>query len=321
MKKLIFSALIHCLLLTVYSLPSYSAALLDRVVATVNDEVITWSELRRAIELEGIGSRRFGMTGEENEKKIEEIEKLFLNELIDIKLQLQEARELRLNVSDSETGEAINEIKKKYNLTDEALINSLKAEGFTLKEYRTRFAEQILLSKVVNFEVKPKIFISDKEIKEYYEVNKKKYSKGEKVGIRQIFFSAPADDSLKTAIEAKAEDMIKRIKNGEDFAKLAQEFSEDESKKFGGDLGYISRGAVLKELEDVAFALKTGEVSEPFWSPAGLHIIKLEDRTGGSSLEDVREDVKNVLFEKAFKIKYDEWIKKLREKAYIEKHL
>jgi peptidyl-prolyl cis-trans isomerase SurA len=320
MKKIIILAIIYCLLLTVYSPLSYSAVLLDRVVATVNDEVITWSELRRNIELEGKEFLK-GLTDEERAKKIQEIEKPFLNSMIDVKLQLQEARKFGLNISLSETEGAIADIKRKYNLTDESLIESLKAEGFTLDEYRTRLAEQILLSKVVRHRVRDNILIMDKEIEEYYEANKEKYRKREKVRIRQIFFTKPEDDTQKANIEVKAQEIIQRIKKGEDFAKIANEFSEDASKEFGGDLGYVSRGSVLKEIEDVAFALNIGEVSRPFWSSTGLHIVKLEDRIEGSNIEEVRNKIKEVLFEKAFKLKYEDWIKGLREKAYIEINL
>ncbi len=298
---------------------AYSAVLLDRVIATVNNDVITWSELRKSIEIE---NREFfkGLTDEEKEKKIKEIESFFLNSMIDMKLQIQEALKLGLQVSPQETNEAVADIKKKYNLTDENFIESLKAEGMSLEEYKTRLSEQILLSKVVRFEVRDTVPVTDKEIGEYYEANTGKYKKEEKVKIRQIYF-ALKDSSQKAEVEAKAEAILQRIKKGEDFAKLAGEFSEDESRQFGGDLGYVSRGSAIKEIEDEAFALKVGDVSKPFWSPKGLHIIKVEDRKESGFSEKVREEIKEILFEKAFKLKYEDWIKKLREKAYIEINL
>ncbi len=171
---------------------------------------------------------------------------------------------------------------------------------------------------MVNFAVKGNIVISEKDIEEYYETNKEKYGEKEKLKIRQIFFAAPEDDSQKTAIEAKAQDMIQRIQRGEDFAKLASEFSEDASGQFGGDLGYITRGSALREIEEAAFALKIGEVSRPFWSPTGLHIIKLEDKIEGGGIERIRDRIKEALFQKAFELKYHEWKAGLREKAYVE---
>lgn len=295
---------------------SAGAVLLDRVVAAVNDETITWSELRKAIELDG-REHLSGLTGEEREKKIKELEKPVLHKLIDMRLQLQEARKLRFNVSASEVDDAVNDIKKKYNLTDEALDDSLRKEGLTLKDYRTNLSDQILLLKVINYNVKSKIFISDNAIDEYYKANTGKYRKDEKVRIMQIFFALPEDESKKVAIEAKAQDAMQRIQKGEDFAKLASEYSENPSV---WDIGYVKRGGLLKEVEEAAFSLKPGENSKPFWSSAGLHIIKSVDRIE-SDAGKTREEIKSILFEKAFNLKLDEWIKEMRETAYIEINL
>jgi len=296
---------------------SYSSVFLDRVVAVVNNEIITWSELRATISREG-KSFLDKLPESKKEEAMKGLEKEFLNSLIDMKLQLQEARKKGMDLSKAEIDGAIADIKKKYNLTDEALLNSLAAEGMTFEDYRTRLGEQIMLSKVVNFEVKANIVITDKEIGEYYEANKDKLSGKEKRKIRQIFFAAPKDNSQRPSVEAKAHEVILRIERGEDFSKLAGEFSEDVSKKFGGDLGYITRGSALKEVEDAAFALNVGEVSKPFWSPAGLHIVKLEEKVAEEGFDKVKDKIKELLFEKAFESKFLEWKAGLKEKAYIE---
>ncbi|MEW6715520.1 MAG: peptidylprolyl isomerase [Nitrospirota bacterium] len=318
-KRLLSLASVLILLLAGHLLTSgqsFGAVLLDRVVAAVNDEIITWSELRKAIELDG-REQMSGLTGEAREKKIKELEKPFLHKLIDMKLQLQEARKLRFNVSASEVDDAVNDIKKKYNLTDEALDNSLRREGLSLQEYRTNLSDQILLLKVINYNVKSKVFISDKAVEDYYRANTGKFQKDEKVKIMQIFFALPADDSKKAAIEAKAQDIMQRIQKGEDFAKLAAEYSENPDRESAWDIGYVKRGGLLKEVEETAFSLKPGENSKPFWSVAGLHIIKIVDRTG-SDAGKAREEIKSILFEDAFNLKLDDWIKELRETAYIE---
>jgi peptidyl-prolyl cis-trans isomerase SurA len=300
---------------------AYAAVLLDRIVAVVNNEVITWSELRNIIAHEG---KNFLEKAPENQKEdiMKELEKSFLNSLIDLKIQLQEARRKGLDVSAAEINGAIADIKNKYNITDEKLMNSLEAEGMSMAAYRTMLGEQILLSKVINFEVKANIVINDREIGDYYEANKDKLgsSRG-KIKIRQIFFTLPKDSSQKPSVEAKAHEVIQRLERGEDFSKLAGELSEDANKQFGGDLGYISRGSALKEVEDVAFALKPGEVSKPFWSPAGLHIIKLEDKIAAEGLDKVKDKIKEILFENAFESKYHEWKTGLKERAYIEMKL
>jgi peptidyl-prolyl cis-trans isomerase SurA len=294
----------------------HAAVLLDRVVATVNAEVITWSELMSVISLEG---KQFLENVPESEKKekMKELERPFLKNMIDMKLQLQEARKMGIKVGASEIEGAVGEIQKKYNLTDEELMKSLEAEGITLKDYKARLSEQILMTKVVNAAIKSNIVITDREIEEYYENNKDRYSGEEKVKIRQILFPSTGDDSQKAAIEGRARDIIERINKGEDFSRLAVEFSEGPSREFGGDLGYIGRGSALKEIEDVAFALENGEVSKPFWSPAGLHIVKIEDRIE-RGIENVRDKIKATLFNNAFEEMFHGWSAGLREKAYVE---
>ncbi len=294
-----------------------SAVLLDRIVATVNEEVITWSELMNVILIDG-KDLLSGTAGKAREEKIREIERPFLNNLIEMKLQLQVAQKMELDVSDSEIDGAINEIRGKYGLSEETLMNSLKAEGLTTEDYRARLTDQILLQKVINYVVRNNIVISTEEIAQYYEDNRDKFNIEEKFRIRQIFFALPEDSSKKAALETLAQELVQRINSGEDFAELASKYSEDSSRKFGGDLGYISRGSALKEIEDAADVLQKGEVSKPFWSSAGLHIIKIEDKTEGGGIDKVRDTIKETLVQKSFEVKYREWIAGLREKAYIE---
>ncbi|MBI5664360.1 MAG: peptidylprolyl isomerase [Nitrospirae bacterium] len=297
--------------------PAFCSVLLDRIVATVNNEVITWSELMNVIiidERQSLG----GLSGEAREKKIKEAQRPVLNNLIEMKLQLQEAGKMALDVNVSEIDGAIQDIRTKYNLSEEMLINSLKAEGLTQEDYRARLADQILLQKVINYAVRNNIVVSDKEIEQYYDHNKGEFDTEEKIRISQIFIALPRDSSGKEAAEAKAREIAQKIKSGENFAKLAGEFSEDPSRAFGGDLGYISRGSAMKEIEDAAAVLKKGEVSSPFWSPAGLHIIKLEDRIEGGGLDKVRNKIREALLQKAFEGRYRDWKAGLREKAFIE---
>jgi peptidyl-prolyl cis-trans isomerase SurA len=296
---------------------THSAVLLDRVVATVNDEVITWSELMSAIMLEG-RALLDKAAAEERKKQIKELERPYLEELINLRLQLQAARKMRLSVGEAEIDASIAEIRSKYNLTDESLKASLEAEGLTMNEYRSRLREQILLQKTVNFAVQSKIVITDNSIEKHYRQNKETYAEKESLKIRQIFFRDPEDASARSALLTRAEVIARDIRDGKDFSELAREFSEGPEKEFGGDLGYLKLGSALKEVEDAALALKIGEVSRPFWSPAGLHIIKLEDRRGDGGIDTVRDRIREKLFQEVFQSKYRHWRAGLREKAYIE---
>lgn len=307
------------LIISMSLLPSLtnSATLLDRVVATVNDEIITWSELRGAIMFEGkeILDRT---PAEDRKKQIEALEQPFLEELINLRLQLQAARQMRLQVGKEEVDGSIAEIKSKYNLTDQSLATSLEAEGLTMTEYRARLKDQILLQKTITFAVRSKVVITDKAVEEYYQNNKAAFQEKESLKIRQIFFFDPKSVSERSELMTKAENIIRDIQGGKDFSELAKEFSQGPEKDFGGDLGYLKLGTALQEVEQAALALQVGEVSKPFWSSAGLHIIRLEDRKGSERFDEIRDQIKEKLFQEAFESKYRQWRAGLREKAYIE---
>jgi len=295
-----------------------SAVLLDRVVATVNDEVITWSELMNIILFEG-REQLSSEPDKSREEKIREMERPFLNMLIEMKLQTQEAKAMGLSVQDDEIEGAMSDIRVKYNMSEETFLASMAKEGVTIEDYRKGLGNQILLQKVVNYAVKGSVVVTDKEVEEYFNANRKLYdNEKEKFRIRQIFFPMPADGPEREEKEAKAREIVQRIKSGESFAKLANEFSEGPASRFGGDLGYINRGSALAEIEEAVDALEIGGVSEPFWSSAGLHIIKLEERVEAAGKEKAKEKIREILFKKVYELKYHEWKTGLKEKAYIE---
>jgi peptidyl-prolyl cis-trans isomerase SurA len=296
---------------------SETPVLLDRVVAVVNKEVITWSELYKVMEFESTEQIK-NLSEEEQAKIFKENEPLFLETLIDMRLQLQEARSLGIGITREEVDETIENIKKKYTMSDEDFKASIKKEGFTLEEYKKRLAEQILINKVVQFEIKNKIVISDAEVKKYMDANKETFSGGEKYRLRQIFFKGPEGGMDKKAIEEKALLVLQKLKAGEDFSNLARIYSEDPSGKLGGDLGLIDKGLLASEFTNVLSGMKVGDYSMPFWTQRGLHIIKLDEKISAQNIDQVKEDVRRQLAEAKFSENYKSWIKGLREKAFIE---
>ncbi len=298
------------------SVASDAAVLLDRVVAVVNKEVITWSELYKMMENEAADQVR-ALKEEERLKIFKDSEAAFLEKLIDIKLQIQEARRLGLDVTTEEVTEAVENIKKKYSLTDNALEESLKKEGLSFEEYKKRLSEQIVISKVVSQQIRNKVVVSEEEVKKYMEANKESFTDGETFKIKQIFLGRPKDDADIKVIEDRASIIIQRLKAGEDFSILAEEYSEDPSGKLGGDLGFIKKSQMAKEFIDALNSMKVGEFSNPFWTEKGLHIIKLEEKVAAQSTDEARESVLKQLTESQFSERYKSWIKGLREKAYI----
>ncbi|OGW44552.1 MAG: hypothetical protein A2Y66_00445 [Nitrospirae bacterium RBG_13_41_22] len=310
------------LILFILSFPSASnaAVLLDRVVAVVNKEVITWSELYKMMEYEATDQVKT-LKEEERTKIFRDSEVVFLEKLIDMRLQMQEAKRLGLEVTPDEVTEAIENIKKKYSLSGNALEESLKKEGLTFEEYKKRLSEQIIISKLISQQMRNKIVVSDEEVKKYMEANKKDFSDSEAFRLRQIFFRKPQNDVDKKVIEDKAYLVIQKLKAGEDFSILVKEYSEDPSGRLGGDIGIIKKSDLAKEFIDILRTMKAGDFSIPFWTEKGLHIIKLEEKMSSQTTDEVRDDVRKQLNEDQFLERYRSWIRGLREKAHIEVRL
>jgi len=294
--------------------------LLDRVVAIVNQEVITWSELYRAMEADASPAVK-AMKEEERKKVFKENETAFLGTLINLKLQLQEAKHAGIRVTEEETKDAIDNIRKKYSMTDAQFRDSLKTEGYTFEEYRKRLQEQIIINKVVNQQIRSKIIVSEADIDAFMKSNKEFSVSNERYRIRQIFFKMPKDANDRTKTEERAEAVYSRILQGGSFPELAREYSEDSSRDMGGDLGFIDKGSLAKEFSEALSVMKPGDVSKPFWTGTGMHIIKLEEKTAVKSAAELREDAKKALSDKLFTERYNAWIKSLRERAFIDVRL
>jgi peptidyl-prolyl cis-trans isomerase SurA len=305
------------LLLCVFLDTSHAAILLDRVVAVVNKEVITWSELYRMMEYEATDQVK-ALKEDERRKIFRDNEAVFLERLIDTKLQIQEARKLGLDVTTEEVTGAIENIKKKYSMTDTDFTESLAKEGLTLDEYKRRLSEQIIISKVVSQQIRNKIVVSDADVKKYIEANMKVFNEGEAYKLRRIFFKKPKNDEDKKAVEERASLIIQKLKAGEDFSILAKEYSEDPLGKIGGELGLIKKSDMAREFIDVLSTMKAGDFSMPFWTEKGLHIIKLDEKVSPQSITEVAEEARRHLTESQFVEKYKSWIKSLREKAFVE---
>jgi peptidyl-prolyl cis-trans isomerase C len=158
----------------------------------------------------------------------------------------------------------------------------------------------ILAQEYVIKEIEKKINVTDADVKAYFEKNKAEFSEPESVKASHILVKVPqdADEKAWKDAEAKIKDIKKKLDGGADFAKLAQEMSDDPgSKAKGGDLGFFSKGRMVPEFEAAAFALKPGEVSQPVKTPFGYHLIKVVEKKDAheKSFDEVKDQVKQNL--------------------------
>lgn len=284
---------------------------LDRVIAVVNKEVITWSELYKAMEFE-YGQKINSMEEGEKRKFLDQNEEAYLNKMIEMSLQLQEAQKLGMSVEEQEVNSAIDSIKKKYSMDDDTFKNALKAEGFSLEDYRKRLGEQILIGKVVSREVKEKILVTDEEVQKFITVNGLKQEE-ETFHLWQVLFPRPDSDEGRPALEEKARGVRAKIEAGEDPVAVSEQVQAQ-----GADLGVLTRDIVAGEFLSVLDKMKPGDCSEPFWTESGLVVLKLGEKTGGDSKAALYQKARRELMEKRFEMDFSAWVRQLRENSFIE---
>jgi peptidyl-prolyl cis-trans isomerase SurA len=286
---------------------------LDRVVAVVNSEVITWSEMYKAMEFEATPSIK-ALKVQERRKLFKESEGLFLENLINTKLLLQAAKAANIGATDVEVKEIIKGIMDKNALTEDTFKAVIEKEGFTLDEYKKKLAEQIIATRVVDIEVRSKIIVTDKEIDDYIKKNKEGAA-DEGYKIRIIVIKNSEDTARE---EQKVKTAYAKIKAGTDFSEVAKQYSEDSSARAGGDLGFVKKTDISSAYIEALSKLKQGEVSEPFKAGSGTHIIKLERAMIFKTQNEFRAAVKDKIYAERFERANRSWLKGLRQNAYVE---
>jgi parvulin-like peptidyl-prolyl isomerase len=187
-----------------------------------------------------------------------------LDRLIDDQLLAQQATELKLTVSNDEIDRAVDQIKRDYGLDDAQLKDELRKQGMTMPAYRMNTKREILKYRVLNIAVGSKINVGDSEVQSYYDRHMK--SANIQVRASHIFVAIPEDADNATLLDREklAKSLLARVQSGEDFAKLAREYSQDAGTRAeGGDLGFIGRDILPKPLEELVFSMKVGDVNGP----------------------------------------------------------
>jgi len=299
---------------------SASGEICNRVVAIVNDEVVTLYELNTMMQaLTGIPSEQLKNKSEEVYFKTRQ---KVLNDLIDQKIVLEKIKELKIEVTAKEVDQAVERVKADNQLTQEDLLAELKEQGSNYESYRESIEKELERIQLVNYEVKSKIILREEEIEEYYNTHRDEFTSEGRVRLALVFLKQedPADKNEARALYQKAQDILSMIKGGKNFANLARKFSNGPGASEGGDLGVFKMSQLNPEMADIIKDLSAGEVSKPIIRPYGIKIIKVEEKDGGGekSLEQVRNAIQTILYKKELNKRYSAWIKELRKKAYIK---
>jgi len=282
--------------------------IVDRIVATIDGEPITAFELRRYAEERGADRLQEGR---------------LLDALITDKLLDKEVAVLGIAARDEEIDRYIEEIKLRNGMDGERFREALGAQGLTVTTYRARVKAEIEKSQLVNREIRQRVNVSPQEIERYYKAHLADYATSERVRVRDIFFSvgSGADEAEIAHVRAKAEEVRQLARDGRDFASLARQFSEGPGAEKGGEIGTFARGQMEQALEDAAFRLKPGEVSEPVQTVAGFHLLRAEEEiaAGHKSLDEVRDTIRDALYNEALEARFQQWLSRdLRERHHVE---
>ena len=287
------------------------------VAAKVNGVPITTLELNRSFQ----SHVQVPYSTVQEDPRAKEVLRQILDNLIDRELLLQRAKSLKMAVPAQQVDTQMQQLLQRFP-SKEAFDQALMAQNLTMDSVKKDVESQLLRQQLVKKEILDKVNVSAGDVQTFYDKNKDKYVEEEQVRARHILIKVPPEVSPtdEAKLKGKADDALKRAKQGEDFAGLATELSDDGSKENGGDLGFFPRGRMVPAFEEVAFTLQPGQTSEVVRSQFGYHIIKVEDRKTGRALafDEAKSQVKDDLTQQQTYERYQQYMAGLRSKAKVE---
>lgn len=318
-----------CLILLTFFPVLLHADIIDRVIAVVNDDVITFSEINEE------GKAIFQEIAEqsdpgERDSKLQKARLSITEKIIDRKLMLQEAERLNILVNEKETEAALSQLLTNNNATMQQFLDQLAGSGITEEKFRNNLKDQIMVSRLINLEVRSKIIISDEKIAAYYQNQLTAEVIDEQFYILQIgsLFSEDNNEIPSHSIKEKALTKIQKIRilamAGNDFKALARKYSELPSAADGGDLGFFTKNEMAPAMREAISQLKPGEISNIVEISTGYQLFKLVSIKKGTQVEKapldntLKSEIQNTLYQEEMKTRYEQWIGNLRDQAYIK---
>lgn len=322
----IFKILISMLLTLLVSAVVY-AEVADRIVAVVNDEIITLAELNHAFEpfAKNIDA---AYKGPDKDAVIQKNKEAFLQQMINQILIEQAAKKAGpaiANIKDEEVMDVVRDMLAKNKVSLEVYTKKLAAEGSNLDAVKKEIKSQMLRMRLLRREVQSKIMVTDEEIGDYYNKHQLDYEGKEAVRIKQIFLPSPADTDGASREKTKAQmmELHERIQKGESFEMLSAQYSKGPAAAQGGDIGYVEKGVIVPGVEKAAFSMPMGKLSDVIETELGYHLIVVIDRRGAGlkPIADVRNEIKAKIEEEKLAVKFEEWLDELRKKSFIDVRL
>ena len=299
---------------------STAAAELTRVVAVVNNEPITSTELQQYMVRAKRQVAKQGVQIPEDELRQQVLEQMILE-----KLQLQVAKRMGITVDDTAIDRAIEDIARRNNMTLDALKQALAADGITFEQFREQIRREMTIARLRDREMEGRVTVSDAEVDHFLANNPDVMRRIEaeagnvtQTHVRHILVRTNQTTNDEAA-KAKLLALRERIVNGVDFAELAKANSDDGSAFKGGDLGWINPGDTVPQFEEAMNRLAPGEISQPVKTPFGWHLIQVLERRPLTASEDYRRNyARQLLRRQKMEQTYDAWLQTIRAEAFVE---
>lgn len=285
-------------------------AIEDAIIAVVNDELITLKDLKDYVRSTYVSLVAEGMEEAQLQAVMKDMEVNGINKLIEDKLILSKANIIGLVVREELVDERVENVEQRYG-SQQNLINALMKNGSTLTDLKNKIKDQQKIKYVIDHEVRSKIYVNPQEVTDYYEKNRDNFSREDRINLDSIYMAFGND---KATTRTKADEILKKIKAGENFDVLMEKYSETPS------VGTVERGQFLPSIENIVFGLRINDISPAVETDTGIYIFKLIGNSPAkiAELEDVKDSIYDLLFKEKFKTRFMRWLEKLKEDAYIE---
>lgn len=296
----------------------------EEIVARVNNEIITRSELERSkagAADEAKQDCQDRCTPEQLKQLTDDRRANALRDLIDQSLLVQRGKDMGLSV-EPDVIKALDQIRIENKLDSmEALEKAVTASGTDWEDFKNNIRDGILTKKVISEEVGSHISsFTSEEIQKYYDAHKQDFVRPEEVALRSIEINTAGKSDAEIAeLKKKADTAHKRVEDGEDFGEIAKRYSDGSTAKQGGYLGVYKRGELSKQLEDVAFKLKRNDITDVLETKQGFLILQVLEhyQEGVQPLSIVENEVRDKLYSQKMEPALRDYLKTLREESYV----
>jgi len=295
--------------------------LVDRVLAVVNDQVITQSEFE-VVYRPIYEQMRQAAQGPELAKELERVRIQLLNQMIEDKLVYMESQKMGIEVTDVEVQEEIDSFINQYPDKKE-FEKQLAMDGITMTDLKKRFKERVAIQKLHEGFIRSQIAVTPQAVEEAYQKHQDEFNDKEKVEVWVLTINknpgAIQSGTMDEVAKSKTMRMMQDLKAGTNFSSLAKQYSEDAHAEKEGYLGFVEKGSFVGKLDEVLFSLPQDSISDVLETENGYHIFKIGIKVPPrkKTFDEVKSEIRNQLYREKAHEKFVEWMTELKKKSYI----